>query len=84
MRNNIFLVTHCFLILFSLNSYALSSCDNLVLGGHPDAAPLIWSDGMKMRGVGPEIAMEVLTELESNGDRPRFLSLIVGTGICDP
>ncbi|MEH6652035.1 MAG: hypothetical protein V7707_18590 [Motiliproteus sp.] len=36
---------------------------NTVLGGHSDAAPLIWTDGITMRGVGPEIAMEILTEL---------------------
>ncbi len=46
----------------AVNSHS-ESCENVVLGGHSDAAPLIWSDGIVMRGVGPTVAVEILAEL---------------------
>ncbi len=62
-RTGIFVLSFLAILVATLQSGIAHTCREITIGGHPSFPPLIWSDGERLRGAGPDIAMKVFKDI---------------------
>ncbi len=62
---SIFLLIPC-LFLLLLSPFSTLAADTFVISGNPKAPPVVWEEYDKLTGIGPDLAVSILSELGIN------------------